>query len=114
MSFYEVFVLSVNIASVILISLTLHVQFKLKNKYYDNGYVNHRYAFIIGNVGLLISIIMRIFLFITYSNYVVDAMGWFAYILVYILNLSIFVICLIQYYWFKGSNFEIFNFIKRK
>lgn len=88
------------IFSLIFLILTLHRQIEIKNKYLDNGYINHRKAFIVDTIFMIIVCIS-----LALSN-IFSIMSIFA---------AIFIafIALLKWFWFKNYDFSIFSYIEK-
>ena len=86
--------------SLIFLISTLLRQIEIKNKYMDNGYINHRKAFISDTI-FMILVCISIAL-----NNVFDFMTVFAAIF-------ILFIAVLKWFWFKNYDFTIISYIEK-
>lgn len=112
----------IGIITLIYFVLALIRQVKIKHKY-NNGYVNHRKAFIGSTVILIMITISRLFLYsfnfdIIYTYSIAQIFNF------YVITVGLLIVSIFNYMWFKGSNFTflgsfinkeyLINFFKRK
>lgn len=111
-NFGELIFLVTSFFTVLYFSLALKKQIEIKHKY-NNGFVNHRKAFI-GSTSMLILItISRLIIILTNYNNVLDYEVW-QIINFWIITIGLLIVSLFNYMWFKGSNFKFLGTILTK
>lgn len=98
--------------TLILFCMALKIQIDIKHKY-DNGYTNHRKAFILSTTTLIFITLSRGVIVLSNINDLSDFENW-QWINFWILTIGLFLVGLFNYMWFSGNNFSFLGKIQIK